>query len=324
MVVGTRYAIDDPYERLMHETKEQLGYWDPLVSEYPVNPNGEWVTYYRPAKQQNADGSEYSINPDSFTVAALDTLLESDPWVYQSQYANNPIAAGASDFGGYKVHDCEVEWNDIQETYEIVKYSDANGYERIDFRDCDLVIAGDPSGGSTKASLSNSRASVAVVLTDYLGNRYLVDVESGFVLPTKFFDWLFQYKEKYGTKVRATFVEAQGGFKSFVSIIRKEEQMRGKYLNFLGIPALGEKETTIRNILQPVLDKGQLYVKKSIRSKLMEELRVFPSRRMDLLDALKIAIYRGIRPKSPEHQDDEDEYERKKVRKRIVSRITGY
>lgn len=334
MVVGTRYAIDDPYERLMQESKEHIGYWDPLLADYPLNSDGDWVTYYRPALQEDEEGNEYSINPGAFTVEQIHHMLETDPWTAQSQYINNPIAAGASDFATYVVGDVELEWDDIEHTYWIVRQEPQKDFPRVDLRECDLVVAGDPSGGATRASFSSSKAAVAVIARDSENRYYLIDAEAGFVEPTKFFDWLFMYRRKYKNYIRGTFVETQAGFKSFISIIRREETRRGEFLNFLGIPALGDKETTIRNIIQPVLNKGQLYVRKAIRGRLMEELKVFPSKKMDLLDALKIAIYKSIKPRSSESEEDEDDEEggrkvrrlskRDRFRAANVSRTTGY
>lgn len=324
MVVGTRYAVDDPYERLMHHAVEHVGFWDEMEVEYPRDEKGDWIVYYRPAKQRD-DLGEYSINPSAFSLEQLAVLAEDDPWVYQSQYANNPIAAGASDFAQYEVKECSLEWNDAQETYEVVS-KDGLDYLVDDLRDCDVVIAGDPSAGGTSQGFRSSRASMIVLARNSRDRYFVLDLEAGFVQPTKFFDWLFQYKAKYGHRIRATYVETQAGFRSFVSIIRKEEQLRGKYLNFLGIPALGDKEGTIRNILQPLLDKGKLYIRKELRGKLMEELRVFPSRRMDILDALKIAVYKSIRPKAEDigNDDDDERDSRKLLRRRQVSRVTGY
>ena len=127
IVVGTRYAVDDPYERLMKETHEQLGYWAPIESSYPVAEKGDWVTYYRPALQEDSNGVEYSINPDAFTVDQIHQLLESDPWAAYSQYMNNPVAAGASDFASYDVGECSLEWDDTQRTFFIQKKRDFTG-----------------------------------------------------------------------------------------------------------------------------------------------------------------------------------------------------
>lgn len=326
MVVGTRYAIDDPYERLMRTAKEHLGYWRDMEAEYPVVPKGDWVVYYRPAKQATDEGLEYSINEEAFTLEQLAVLADEDPWVYQSQYANNPLAAGVSDFSGYNPGNFELKWNETQETYEIV-LEQGRTDAVVDLRHCDVVIGGDPSGGTTVASLKNSRASVVALARDEQNRHFVLDAEAGYVLPTKFFDWLFQLKEKYGIRVRNTYVETQAGFKSFNTFLRQEQERRKKYLNFLGIPAIGEKETTIRNILQPLLDRKLLFIRKEIRTKVMEELRVFPSKRMDILDALKIAVYKSIKPgrgKESSDDDDDEEDSRKLVKRRRVSRVTGY
>jgi len=327
MVVGTRYAVDDPYERIMKSTKEQLGWWDAMAVDYPLDSNGDWVTYYRPAKQIDSDGNGYSVNPNAFNLKQLAELEQSDPWVYQSQYANNPLAAGVSDFANYTVEKFDLEYDSEKETYEIIFLDKQSGvFSRIDLRTCDLVIAGDPSGGTVVASFNSSRAAVVVLATDCLGRRFVLDVEANFVPPTKFFDWLFMYKKKYFNYARSTFVEAQGAFKSFTSILRKEEVLRHEWLNLLPIPALGDKETTIRNILQPILDKHKLYLRKELYTKVMEELRVFPSKKMDILDALKIAVYKSIVPKGTirDVDDDEDELDVKRSYRNNVNRTTGY
>jgi len=329
MVVGTRYAVDDPYERIMKSSKEHIGFWDAMEADYPLNPEGDWVTYYRPAVQTDKDGNNYSVNPNAFNLKQLAELELSDPWVYQSQYANNPLAAGVSDFANYTIERFELEWDDDKETYEIVFLDKAIGdFVRIDLRSCDVIVAGDPSGGTVVASYNSSRAAVVVLATDGLGRRFVLDVEANFVPPTKFFGWLFQYKKKYFNYCRGTFIEAQAAFKSFISILRKEEVLRGEWLNLVGINALGDKETTIRNIIQPLLDKGKLFLRHAVYVKVMEELRVFPSKKMDILDALKIAVYKSIVPRdknySIDDDDDDDRFHRKRSNRDHVNKTTGY
>jgi hypothetical protein len=296
--------------------------------DYPLDPNGDWVTYYRPAVQYDSDAKPYSINPNAFNLKQLAELEISDPWVYQSQYANNPLAAGVSDFANYSVEKFKLEWNDVEETYEIVLWDkESQTFERIDLRRCDCIVTGDPSGGTVVASYNSSRAAVVVLATDCSGRRFILEVEAAFVPPTKFFDWLFKYKKKFINYVRGTFIEAQAVFKSFIPILRKEEQLRGEYLNFVGINALGDKETTIRNILQPLLDRSRLFIREELYGKVMEELRVFPSKKMDILDALKIAVYKSVVPKgklSDSYDDDDDDKLVKRADRSGVNRFTGY
>jgi hypothetical protein len=111
-------------------------------------------------------------------------------------------------------------------------------------------------------------------------------------------------QRKYGTTLRASYVEAVAGFKAMVKLLQVEARKRGSHAP-LPVPALGEKESTIRNIFQPFLDRKQFYIRAELRGKVMEELRIFPSPHMDLLDALKIAVYKSYKPKTIDHTNDD-------------------
>lgn len=314
--IGTRYSPDDPHEIVMANSREQLGYWE--GSEYDPVLDGEWVTFYVPAVVNGE-----SINPAAFTVAQLQKIAETDPWTYQSQYMNNANASAVSDFAAYAVHDCEMEWSDSDETYKII----FDG-ESVLLNECDVVSAGDPAGSEKRTGTRTSRGSACVIARDAKDRIFVLEAEAGFVSPMKWFDWLFSFKKKYGVAQRSTIVEAQGGFKALAKLLQHEQEVRHAYLNLLAIPALGNKETTIRNILQPSLNRGKLYVRKSIRGKVMEELRSFPSSRMDLLDAIKIGIFKTTKPQleGDEDEDDEEEGPTKlsSWRRRHVSKVTGY
>lgn len=325
-LAGTRYSVDDPYERLSKESSQHFGNWQEIEEYYPVDPNGDWTTYYRPALEYDSSGKRYSINPDAYSVSDIEKLLETDPWLANSQYMNNPISAGIAEWSTYEVKDFFIDYDDIEETLFLC-FTEDHVQKRVDIRHCDVVLAGDPSGGATHASLNSSRASAVLTAKDANGRYFILEAEAAFIEPTKFFDLLFNYKRKYDRYVRSTYVETQAGFKSFISILRKEQQLRGEFLNFLGIPALGNKETTIRNIIQPVLAAGKLFVRADLRGKVMEEVRVFPSKKMDLLDALKIAMFKSLTPKVSEDENDEDDERSKRTgnwRREGVSPITGY
>jgi len=314
LVVGTRYAIDDPYEPIMTQTKEQIGYWNDL--DYAVDPTGEWVTYYRPALQ-----GDDSIWPDVYSKEGLAKIAETNIWLYQTQYMNNPYAAKPGDFSQYVIDKVDMTWNDAENTYEI-RWED--GTKRL-LSSADVVAAGDPAASSKKVGSRTSK-SATVVVARWSDDRVVVlEADAGYVEPTRFFDWLFSYREKYGHGLRQVYVEAQAGFKAFIPIGRKEEQLRGKNLGIVPVPALGDKEATIRNILQPFLNRGKLFVRRDIGDKVISELKVFPSNRMDVLDALKIAVYKTFRPDRTDEDDEDDDSEggRTQVR-RNVSAISGY
>ena len=320
VVVGTRYAIDDPYEEIMQHAYEHLGYWDEV--DYDVDPQGEWSVYYRPAIQ-----NDDSIYPEAFTVESLRAQAEVNPWLIQTQYMNNPMAAGVADFANYDVGLCELLWSDADETFE-VRFED----EKWLLTDCDVVVGADPAGGGTKATARASKSTMAVLIRTPSDRRAILDIEAGFVEPTKLFDWLENAQKKYDDLLRATYVEAQAGFKAMVKLFRTEANRRN-IRPPLGIPALGDKHTTIRNILQPLLARRKLYATQTARAKLMPELKVFPGGRCDILDAVKIAEHKSHRPawEGEPNEDDEDDTEwgkkpqrRAAVRSSQVSSLTGY
>ena len=56
-----------------------------------------------------------------------------------------------------------------------------------------------------------SASSATVVIARWSDDVVVVlEADKGFVEPTRFFDWLFGYVDKYGVLLRTTYVEAQG------------------------------------------------------------------------------------------------------------------
>ena len=319
VVVGTRYSLDDPYEPIMLHSKARYGYWDTV--DYAEDAGGEWETYYRPAIQ---DGE--SIFPAAYTVEALDLMAETNPWLKATQYDNNPLAAGVADFAEYSPGACTLDWKDERHDYELT-FDDGLV---VPLSACDVVCGGDPSGGGKSRGPKSSKNAVGVVARTSDDRLAIIEAQSGFVEPTRFFEWLSEYQRKYGTTLRSTYVEAVAGFKAMVKLLQAEAR-RLSVRAPLPVPALGEKESTIRSIFQPYLNRKKLYIRKEIRGKVMEELRVFPSTRMDLLDALKIAIYKTHKPESDtmddEWDDDDDNPRPRKgriVRNSRVLAATGY
>jgi len=196
--------------------------------------------------------------------------------------------------------------------------------------DADVVCAGDPAASSRRATSRTSKSAVVVVARFPSDDVVVLEAQEGYVEPTRFFDWFYQYRHKYGILMRSPYVEAQAGFKAFIPMARREALIRGEELNVQGVPALGEKETTIRNILQPYLVRNKLYAREEIWQSLAEQLKLFPSSRMDLLDALKIAVFKTSRPEGSEGDgcDDEDDEDRNpnsgRNRRYRVNGISGY
>jgi len=291
---ATRYGIDDPYEDVMLDAYEQYGYWDEIGANYPVNPEGTWRVYYRMALEQDE-----SIYPERYSVESLRRLAADDPWTYQTQYLNNPIASNSVEFSQYDVQPVDIEYDPRRGWFIVLDWEDTV----IPLKDCDLVVAIDPAGVEKFVNIRTSR-SVLLVLARTADDRYfIIDIRAGYVPTTQWMDWAFELFSKYGT-VRKTVVEMQAGFKALEPVLRAEEARRLKWFNLDAINALGDKVVTIRNIIQPVLERKVLYCARPYMSLLNEELRTFPSGvKRDILDALKIAIKMSVRPDSIDSEE---------------------
>jgi hypothetical protein len=312
---ATRYSIDDPYEGVMRDAFEHCGWWEPIESEYPLKKDGEWSVYYRQAREMDD-----SIFPAKYSVEWLSKLAKEKPDTYRLHYENNPVSVNAVEFAAYKPYSFSLCHNEDR-GWEIV--IDAS-QEVVRLADCDLVMAIDPAGSERMASIKTSRSTVVLLARDKKDRHFVVQVRAGYVATTKWFDWAFELKQQFGELLRATYVEQQAGFRSLTSIIRAEEARRGKWLNYMPVNALGDKVVTIRNLLQPLLEKYLLYINSDCRELVDEELRTFPaSIKRDILDALKISVKMSIRPDGSE-EDEEYADEMRHMRQLSINPYTGY
>jgi len=319
LFIGTRYHIDDPFETTMLHAKEHLGDWDEEEDNYPVDPNGEWVVYYRPVICRGE-----SIIKEKYTMDKLKRMELEDPWTYWTQFMNRPRMAKQGELGSFEVKPCKLLWHGEEDFANwCVQFEDEDQPRSL--TEAVLVAAGDPAASEKRVGPGTSRSAAGVIARFSDDRIVLLEAKAGFVSPTKFFDWLFDHKEKYKMLLGTTWVEAQAGFKAFIPILRREQQFRNKVLSVQPVPALGEKQTTIKNILWPYLEKGKLFATASAMPLLLEELRVFPSRKMDILDMLKIAVFKSYRPdRSEDDDDDEDDGMEKERRKLSKIGKAGY
>jgi hypothetical protein len=316
VLVGTRYGVDDPYEDTMVHACEHAGDWEDM--DYPIDPTGDWHVYYRSALTLGGE----SIYPEQYPAEKLRKMREEDPWTFWAQYQNKPYAARPGDFGQYTLPEVKLVWNTAEEGYEVLF---PDGSRRL-LSTADVLSAGDPASSAKRASIRTSKSATCAIARWSDDTIVVLEANKGYVEPTRFFDWLTGYADKYGPVLRASYSEAQAGFKAFIPIARQLQHLRGKTLNLLPVPALGDKEATIRNIIQPFLEKGRLYAREEIAQMVREEIRTFPSRSMDLLDALKIAIFKSHRPDTPfnEEEDDDDRPARPRSRWEKANSLSGY
>jgi hypothetical protein len=140
-------------------------------------------------------------------------------------------------------------------------------------------------------------------------------------------DEIFRLYKKYKAYVRLTAVEASGPFKMFYALMQREQNLRSEYIGLRPILALPDKDAKIRNFIQPLLDRGQIYVTEQIGVHINEEIQTFPGgMKKDMLDAMEIANRYSSRQFDEEDLMDyegHDDYE--KYRKNDgKNKTTGY
>ncbi len=280
-IIGTRYAVDDPYEFVMEDMK----WCTPAVEELPyqVRDNGTYDVYYRMIKENGK-----ITLPERFTEEKLQKLYEKDPWTYWSQYFNNPHKAQASDMSMYEFKSC---WLDYEERDPVIILPGHD--EKVYLSDCDVIQAIDPAASERKARASTSRSAQVVVATDHRGRSFFIYGHVDYVDPNTLWGWIAKAVKYFGKNLRMTGLEQQGAFK----LLGTEFKRRAREDGILGsvhlrdVKTHGDKDARIRSYLQAPLHRGELYCVEGLKEKLQQELDLFPSSpRKDGLDASAMAM----------------------------------
>lgn len=281
-LAATRYSVNDPYEDIFTEIKTMYGYWDELP--YDVNKStGVWDVYYRMAIERD----EY-VFPEKVGKVELDRIKKKDLWKYYTQYLNNPHSAMVNEFQSYGVKECQME-----HTFDrgfVIHHPGGT----IPLGDCMCTIGLDPAASETRRSARTSRTAIVVQAKDCNENRFYIDGSVGYMAPTEIYDEIFRLYKKYKGYIRATHIEAHGGFKIIWNSIIAEEQKRQVFLGRRRISPLPDKDAKLRDFVQPLLHNGKIYAAKPILKYIEDEISVFPGGHLrDTLDAMEIAD-RGV------------------------------
>jgi phage terminase large subunit-like protein len=308
LAIGTRYAVDDLWSTILKECRAAYGC---PMEDFEPNPDGHWIVYYRKAIENGE-----SIYPEEWPTEKLLELANNPDrvWEWMTQYQNDPQAAGQAEFSEFKLPTFRLEWEAERNLYFLELDHGGDEVETIYLGDCDVLVLNDPAGTEKYISARTSRSAVGVVAQDPKGRFFLCWLRADYVSVSRMFDWLFEASDKFADYRRATYLEANGPFKVLIDPLRKEERERKKILNLRPFTAAGDKDARIRNNLEPLLKKGQLYVLTSDLLKVMEEVRGFPnSRKKDILDMLSSGVKNSIKPFPEEEvarrKQEEDEFD---------------
>lgn len=302
-VAATRYGVDDIYEEMYQDCKEQLGYWDELP--HKTNPDGEWTIYHRMAEERGQ-----LIFPEKVDQKFLDRIKERDQWKYYTQYLNNPYSAQQTEFADYTVRECEVDFS-VSSGYKILYQLGPQGVS-IPLEKCKVYLGIDPAASEKKTSNTTSRSAIVVLARDDKGNRFVIDGSVGYYDPVKFYDEIFRLYSKYKNYVDATYMESGGPFRFVYNTLVAEQRKRNTWLGLRKVTPLPDKDGKLRNYIQPILEKNYLFAAKPIRKYLAEELTVFPGgNKRDTMDALEVADRNAViaMAMTESEYEEEEEYD---------------
>ena len=313
MVVGTRYAVDDPYAFIMEDTKWATEAFKELP--YSVREDGTWDVYYRLIKE---DGK--IILPERFTEVKLQKLYEKDPWTYWSQYFNNPHKAQSSDMDMYEFKQCWLEFEDGEPIIVL-----PGVHDKIYVADCDVVQCVDPAASERRKDSKTSRSAQLTMATDCVGRHFFIHGHAGYEEVKTVWSWMLKSVRLFGRYLRLTGLEQQGAFKLLGPLFRDwaQRDQVSQEMKLRDVRTSGDKDARIRSHLQPPLSQGKLYAVEGPRELLQQELDVFPgARRKDVLDAAAMCLQMAQQPMEPLRR-----VRRKKMFKRarqVTSSVTGY
>lgn len=312
--VGTRWAIHDLYRAMLDAYGSDMAYFArediervPDLPEHVLRDAG-----FKFNDPEEVIGKMLPIFPKKFSLKMLHRLSVIDPILYFSQYKNNPIADGIKDFDATM-----LRWFDFDSVGNIV-YRDDRGFIQRWTRDqLDVVMIADPNSGELTAKDFPAIGVVAISPKDQL---FAFDMWSRRCGPDVFVDTIFDMWQRWQPRVLGI---EKAGQQTTAFYFKKKAKELGVYIHVENVtPRNRHKPERIRKALQPTINQGRMYVRKS-QTTLRHQIQYHPDLdNDDEIDCVAYSTELLRTPQSRREQEEEDEAVAKVLRHR--SKLTGY
>lgn len=267
-VCGTRYNQDDLYGYLKTNDKRYKKYERKAIEEGKV------------------------IFPERFTLEAYAEMSRRKPYIYSTQYMNNPIDPSVVDF--------KPEW---LRYYKLVNGKIVMGDGRvIDPHRLNTYILVDPAISESKHAARTAIINVGVLDQEHI---FVLNAIARRMNPNDCIKAVFDLARQLRPhKVGVEVVAYQKALKFWMEQYAKKV---GYYLNIVELkPGVGSKEARIRGLVN-YFASGQIYIRREFTD-LIDEYLAFPAAKLrDLIDALSYAPSIWTFPDT--EVDDYDEFE---------------
>lgn len=289
-IIGTRWALHDLYSFIMEFYGTRLAVFVREAIE-----NGE------------------IIFPEMHTMEEYATLMKEAPLTWYAQYANNPLAGGATDFPQGAVQ----EYRFSLDGRRVILYLQSGKTKEFFLAELDRVILCDPNSGERTAPDEAAMVVTGVTPDDEV---LTLDDFSGRPTPSEYVDLIFEKAKRWDTRVAGIEQVAAQSTKHY---FEKKAEQEGFSVRVEPLkPRNREKLTRIRKAVEPVLKSRRLFCL-TTQSKLRGQLDRFPQlSEFGLIDCLGYGpeVWRkGMRQTD---LDEQEELVSKIVDKRDP--LTGY
>jgi len=221
-------------------------------------------------------GTLQPIFPRKFSMHRLEELSTIDPVLYYAQYKNSPIGVGIKDFNIEKIKLFEFD------SRGNVVYRDDNGWlQRWPKESLDVVMTVDPNSGSLT---SPDFPAIVVSAQSPFAQVFILETWSRRVQPDAFCEMIFEMWERWQPRVLGI---EKAGQQTTEFWFKKLAKQRQTFINVQPLLPRGrKKEDRIRKGIQPIVNKGLLFMRKG-QTILAHQLKFHPDlTNDDELDAL--------------------------------------
>lgn len=178
----------------------------------------------------------------------------------------------------------------------------------IDLNLLDVYMFVDPAGRTktgAKLKKARSRQAIIVVRADWLNRIFVAVAWAGRFPTSKFTDKIISIYSQYTPRICGIEANAMQELYADMVIEKAKSQLENVAMYPVYQPTKVEKKWRIRNILEPVINDGRLFILPGM-SDLESEIRGFPTAAFaDLVDALASAI--ALVPKRTKQRQENDE-----------------
>lgn len=251
-IIGTRWSISDLYNFVIQ-------FYGPRLA-----------TFVREAMENGQ-----VLFPELHTLESYETLMREAPLTWYAQYANNPMAAGQTDFptGAVREFKFSLDGNHVE-------LMTPTGVKRYHKEELDKVLLCDPNSGARLAP-----DDAAIVVTGVTPDDDIVTLwdRSWKPTPSEYVDEIYDQAQRWD--VRAVGIE-QVAMASTMHYFDKKAQEASYSVRLEPLrPKNREKLTRIRKAVEPLVKSRRVYCL-ATQTKLRNQFDRFPQLMLfDLIDA---------------------------------------